>query len=125
MTLLYDSGALIAADRNERKVWIEHRAQLEDGQAPRTTAPVVSQVSRGARQANLRRFLGGCKIDPFTANEAHTVGALLAQSGTSDVVDAHVVLRAAANDLTVLTSDVDDIEWLVAAAEVSVQVRAV
>lgn len=125
MTPLYDAGALIAADRNEREIWIEHRALLEDGATPRTTAPVVAQVSRSYRQANLRRLLNGCDILPFADEEAHHVGALLARSGTADVVDAHVVLQAAANGLTVLTSDVDDIEWLADAAGVTISVRAV
>ena len=125
MTVLYDAGALIAADRDSREIWAEHRDILERGEVPFTTAPVVAQVSRDARQARLRRLLKGCEIAPFTDDHAHTVGVLLARSGTADVVDAHVVLEAATNDLTVLTSDIDDIEWLVEAAGVSITVRAV
>ena len=82
-------------------------------------------MGRNTRQARLRQFLHGCDIEPFAAAEAHQVGALLARSGTADIVDAHVILRAAANDLTVLTSDVDDIEWLADAAGISITVRAV
>ena len=125
MRLLYDAGALVAADRNHREVWTEHLALLQAGGSPRTTAAVVAQVSRNPRQANLRRFLGGCDILPFANDEAHQVGVLLARSGTSDVVDAHLVLRATAEDLTVLTSDVDDIEWLAEAAGVALTVRRV
>ena len=92
---------------------------------PLTTAPVIAQVSRTPQQARLRRLLKGCDIAPLSDDEAHTVGALLARSGTSDVVDAHVVLRAAANNLTVRTSDVNDIQWLAEAGGLPVTVRAV
>lgn len=125
MTLLYDAGALIAAERNSREVWAAHRAELEDKAVPLTTAPVVAQVSRSPRQANLRRFLNGCRIVPFADTDGHGIGALLARSGTADVVDAHVVRQAAGRDATVWTSDVDDIEWLAEAAGVSIGVRAV
>lgn len=125
MTVLYDAGALAAAGRNSPKVWHEHRRLLERKLVPVTTAPVVAQVSRSPRQANLRRFLKGCTIVPFADVEAHEVGGLLARSGTADVVDAHVVLQAAARDAAVLTSDVDDIEWLAAAAGATITVRLV
>ena len=124
MTVLYDAGALIAADRNVATFWHQHRRLLEQKVVPLTTAPVIAQVSRDSRQARLHRLLKGCEVAPFSDNEAHAAGALLARSGTSDVVDAHVVLRAAANNLTVLTSDVDDIEWLAEAGGLSITVRA-
>jgi hypothetical protein len=108
VSVVYDAGVLVAADRNDRDVWADHRVRLEVGLVPVTTAPVVAQVSRSPRQAQLRRFLRGCSITPFLADEAHSVGALLGSSGTSDVVDAHVVLTAASGSATVLTSDPDD-----------------
>lgn len=125
MSIIYDAGALIAADRNSRTIWTEHLAYLDSGETPMTVAPVVAQVSRSSRQANLRRFLNGCIILPFTAADAHSIGALLARSGTSDVVDAHLVQCAAQLDAEVLTSDVDDIEWLAEAAGVPMAVRQV
>ena len=125
MSSLYDAGALIAADRDSRDVWAEHRRLLDRDLVPLTTAPVIAQVSRTPQQARLRRLLKGCDIAPLSDDEAHTVGALLARSGTSDVVDAHVVLRAAANNLTVRTSDVNDIQWLAEAGGLPVTVRAV
>lgn len=80
---------------------------------PLTTAPVVAQVSRSARQAPLRRLLAGCRIVPFAADEAHAVGTLLARARTSDVVDAHVALVAEAADAAaILTSDADDLARL-------------
>ena len=112
MTVVYDAGVLVAANRNDRKVWADHRARLERSTPPATTAPVVSQVSRSSRQVQLRRFLRGCTVEDFAASDAHRVGALLAVAGTVDVVDAHLVVTAARLDATALTSDGDDITAL-------------
>src|SRR5204862_1165182 len=94
MTVVYDAGALIAADRSDRETWADHRARLELGLVPVTTAPVVAQVSRSARQAQLRRFLRGCEVVPFTDADVHEVGALAGKAKTSDVVDVQVVVVA-------------------------------
>ncbi len=112
MSFVYDAGVLVAADRNDRLAWAAHRARLELGLVPVTTSPVVAQVSRSGRQAQLRRFLRGCEIEPFAAGEGHAVGALLGAAGTSDVVDAHIVTVAAGTDAIILTSDVDDLSQL-------------
>jgi hypothetical protein len=93
--VVYDAGVLVAADRDDREAWADHRVRLELGVTPVTTAPVVAQVSRSPGQVQLRRFLRGCDIVPFSPEDAHAVGALLGQTGTSDVVDAHVVVTAA------------------------------
>jgi predicted nucleic acid-binding protein len=112
MSIVYDAGLLVAADRNDRNVWADHRARLEVGVVPVTTAPVVAQVSRSPRQVQLRRFLRGCDIVGFIPQEAHEVGGLLAQAKTSDVVGAHVVLTAGRSRSTVLTSDEEDLQQL-------------
>ena len=112
MTTVYDTGVLIAADRNDRNVWADHRARLEAGVVPITTAPVIAQASRSPRQAQLRRFLRGCDVVGFESGQAHEVGTLLAKSGTTDVVDAHVAVTAAGIGATVITGDLDDLETL-------------
>jgi hypothetical protein len=53
--IIYVAGALVAAERNDRRVWADHRVRLELGLVPITTAPVVGQVSRSPRQ--VRRTL--------------------------------------------------------------------
>lgn len=112
MTVVYDAGLLIAADRNVRDVWADHRARLEMGVVPTTTAPVIAQVIRSPRQVQLRRLLRGCDIVGFDPSQADQVGSLLASAELSDVVDAHVVLTAAKTESMVLTSDVEDLERL-------------
>jgi hypothetical protein len=112
MSAVYDAGLLIAAERNNRHVWADHRARLELGVVPRTTAPVVARVSRSSRQVQLRRLLRGCDILGFAPEQAHDVGELLGRAGASDVVDAHVVLIASKSEATVYTSDTEDLEGL-------------
>lgn len=112
MSVVYDAGVLVAADRNDRETWAQHRVRLEIGVVPVTTAPVVAQVSRTSRQVQLRRLLRGCDIAAFSPAQAHVVGGLLGRSATSDVVDGHVVVTAGELRATVLTADPDDIERL-------------
>lgn len=113
MSFIYDAGVLIAADRNDRSVWADHRAQLELGLLPVTTAPVVAQVSRSPRQDSLHRFLRGCHAVPFNPDEAVSVGVLLARAGTSDVVDAHVAITASHLQGVIVTGDIADMRVLV------------
>jgi predicted nucleic acid-binding protein len=115
MSVVYDAGALVAADRSERAVWAEHRARLELGAVPVTTAPVVAQVSRSSRQAQLRRFLRGCEVVPFAADDAHEVGTVAGAAGSADVVDVHVVVVAHRRGLGVATSDDGDLRPIVEA----------
>ena len=112
MSIVYDAGVLVAAERDDRNVWADHRIRLEVGAVPTTTAPVVAQVSRAARQVQLRRFLRGCEIAAFSPQQADEVGELLAKAGAFDVVDAHVVVIAATTGSPVLTSDPDDLRRL-------------
>lgn len=114
MTVVYDAGVLVAAERNDREVWADHRIRLEMGAVPVATAPAVAQVSRSPRQVQLRRFLRGCEVMAFAAEDAHDVGVLLAAARTSDVVDAHVVQVATSLGASVVTADVDDLSRLAA-----------
>lgn len=125
MNVVYDAGVLVAAERNDRHVWADHRARLELGVLPATTAPVVAQVSRSPRQAQLRRFLRGCVVVAFAPEQAHEVGELLGRAATADVVDAHVVVAAATAAATVLTSDSRNVERLAGHLPRPVNVRRV
>ena len=113
---VYDAAVLVAADRNERRCWAEHKARLELGALPLVPAPVVAQVSRSPQQAQLRRFLAGCVVVPLGENDAHAAGRLLAKTRTADVVDAVVVTVALHNKAVILTGDPDDIQRLVRAS---------
>ena len=125
MTVVYHTGVLIAADRNERRVWAEHRARLEAGLAPVVTAPVVAQVSRSPRRVHLRRFLRGCDVVAFMPDDSHEVGVLLNKARLSDVVDAHVIVVASRTGHVVLTNDLPDLGSLAAHTRPAIEVRHV
>ena len=114
--VVYDAGALVAADRNVRQVWADHRIRLEAGIIPVVPAPVVAQVSRSPAQVQLRRLLRGCEIMPLTEQKAHAAGELMGRAATRDVVDAVVAQTAADLHADVVTGDRADIRGLLQAA---------
>jgi hypothetical protein len=107
----YDTGALIAAERNDRRMWALHAGYLAEEVIPVVPAPVLAQAWRGGgtRQANLARFLASCRVEAFTEEIAKAVGALAGRSGHDDVVDVAVVETAARRGDAVATSNPSDI----------------
>ena len=120
--VVYDAGVLVAADRNTRRVWAEHRVRLEAGLAPVVPAPVVVQVSRSPTQVQLRRLLRGCEVVSLTERRSHSAGRLLGRAGSRDVVDAVVADTAAELRADVVTGDRADIRLLLDAADAPGQI---
>jgi predicted nucleic acid-binding protein len=114
--VVYDAGALIAAERADPRLLVLHRRALQ-GRAPRVSATVLGQVWRGsARQASLSRVLAGCEVDPLDVFTAKEGGQLCGAAGTSDIVDAVVVVLARRYGAAVVTSDPGDITHLASVA---------
>jgi hypothetical protein len=112
--LILDAGFLISVDRGERTAQEFLTAALVNETPLTTTHPVVAQVWRdGVRQARLATFLRSVVVVAF--DDGPEVGNLLARSGTSDVVDAHLVVVAVRRSEPILTGDMHDLESLVAA----------
>src|SRR5438067_188898 len=116
MTLLLDSGALIALERGDRALWRRIKDAWRRGDYPLTHGGVVGQAwrGRGPRQAQLARALAGCRVSPLDNGLGRAAGELLAAAGTSDVIDAALIVLASDDD-EVITSDPDDIEVLAVA----------
>jgi hypothetical protein len=113
----YDTGALIAADRTERRMWARHRALLTLREVPTVPAPVVAQSWRGGgRQALLARLLAGCRVEPLDGGQARSVGSLATRAATTDIVDACVVEGALRRHDLVVSSDPGDLQAIAAAA---------
>lgn len=120
--VIYDAGVLIAAERNDRTLWADHRVRLEQGMIPIAPAAVIAQVSRSARQAQLRRLLRGCDVVELDEDTAHRVGRILAQACTCDIVDGAVVSVAITCSAAVVTSDRADIAQLFESAGVDLPI---
>jgi hypothetical protein len=114
--LILDTAALVAVD-SDRAMMARLRASQQHGLELRTNAMVVAQVWRDqhGRQVNLARLLRAVDVRAVSQRDGREAGALLGAAGTSDPIDATVVLLAAPGD-RILTSGTGDIARLAAAA---------
>lgn len=115
MTLVLDSGALIALERGDRAMWRRLKAAQIEESVPVSHGGIVGQTWRGAgpRQALLAKVLEGIEIRALDTALGRAAGELLARAGTDDVIDAALVLLAADGD-DIATADPDDLEPLAA-----------
>jgi hypothetical protein len=112
VTLLLDSAALVAIERNERAMWARLKSAQGTGEPPVTHAAVVGQVWRGTpRQARLAQVLVGIDVRPVDERAGRAAGVLLGRTGLADVVDAALVVLAEDGD-EIVTSDLGDFEIL-------------
>ncbi len=124
MGVTYDTGALVAADRRERRAWARHRALLAARSVPTVPAPVVAQAWRGgSRQALLAQLLRGCDVEALDDHLARAVGPLAAKARTTDVVTACVAEGALRRHDVVITSDPDDLRAIAAAVHRRLEVE--
>ncbi|MGC8513970.1 MAG: PIN domain-containing protein [Acidimicrobiales bacterium] len=115
MTLVLDAGALIAIERGDRDTAAVIEIARRQQRAVVVPAGVVGQAWRGgARQARLGRLLNArdVVVEPLTDRGARAAGVLCGTAGTTDVIDATVVLTARRHDATVISSDRADLELL-------------
>jgi len=113
--LTLDAGALIALERGDRRVVALLREALDRRVRICVPAGVVAQVWRnGATQAVLARFLRAREVNipPLDEPMARAAGELCGLVGSSDVVDAQVVLTARQGRDTIVTSDPEDLRRL-------------
>lgn len=116
--LVLDAGALIDIEATPRGETFRSCVQaFEDGYRPYLPAVVLAQVWRDrVRQHPVRMVRRLCTLLPCTEQTADDVGRLLARSGTSDIVDAAVIVAAIEHNAAVLTSDPKDLTQLADAA---------
>lgn len=122
MSLVLDTGALIAFDRGDRQVAALVEAARRRGDRVLSSSGCVGQSWRdGARQARLARLLAGVDERPLDPATSKALGELCARARLDDVVDAHVALLARDGDV-VLTSDQSDLKRLLRAHAVTADV---
>ena len=116
---LYDAGALIAVDNNDRQMWARHSLALDDMREIHVPSVVVAQAWRDSRrQVRLGKVLAGCHIVPVGLATAKAAGVLCGKTGTADIVDATVVAMAASLGAIIWTSDPGDIRALIDAQNI-------
>ena len=113
--ITYDTGALLAAEKQRRSLWALHKRALDRGIRPTVPAGVLAQAWRGGPQAELSRLLSGCRVEPLTEASSRGTGAACARSKRPDVVDASVVVGALVREDVVVTSDPEDLTAIASA----------
>ena len=109
VSYVYDAGALIAIDSDDRRMWLMHRTALAEGREIIIPAIVLGQVWRdGRKQVRLGQVVRACEIEPTDLETAKAAGMLCGQARTSDVVDATVMVTALAHHAIIITSDHKD-----------------
>jgi hypothetical protein len=123
---VYDAGALIAIDRNDRRMWAIHHLAVEEGRRIIIPSVVIAQAWRDARrQVTLGRFLRSCEIEPIGLEVSKAAGVLCGRTGSADVVDATVVVIALSLGAIVFTSDPGDLGKLISNSASRLVIRTV
>jgi hypothetical protein len=109
----FDTGMLVALDRNEREAWVVLRRLVNRREVPTVPTVVTAQAWRDGRlQVQLARALGDCRPEVLSDELARRAGELCRRSGTADIVDAVVVESAGRRNDDIYTSDTGDLEHL-------------
>jgi predicted nucleic acid-binding protein len=112
--LTLDTGALIAAERGDRRFWSLWARALERDAEVTVPANVLAQAYRGSQSAVIARLVDACVVEAVDEVLAKKIGALCGRARVSDVVDVSVVVGAARRRDRILTSDPSDIRRIAA-----------
>jgi hypothetical protein len=122
----YDTGALVAAGRNNRQMWALHAGYLAEEVIPTVPAPVLAEAWRGgSRQASLSRLLRMCDTEPMSEDLARNVGVLAGKSGHEDIVDVSVVEGAVRRGDAIVTSNMSHIRMVADASGASPRIEPI
>lgn len=114
--IVFDKGALIALERNDRTLWAVLKLAALKGSDVLVPSTALAQVWRGtSRQVPLGMVLRRCVIASFDP-VARAVGELCGRTHTADICDAHVAIVEASQGDVLYTSDPVDLRRLVAAS---------
>jgi predicted nucleic acid-binding protein len=124
-TIVYDTGALLAAERRNPDLLALHDELTAARIRPIVPIVVLAQAWRGGPQHQISRTLKGCDILPDDQRTGRAAGVLCGAAGTADVVDAIVVATAVQQQASVVTSDPDDLTHLAASIGVKLHIFTV
>lgn len=122
----YDTGALVAGERNDRRMWALHAGFLAEEIAPVVPAPGLAEAWRGGpRQASLSRLLAMCDVEPMSEDQARQVGVLAGKAAHDDIVDVTVVEGAIRRRDAVVTSNEGHIRRVADAVGVRLRIEPI
>jgi hypothetical protein len=109
--IVLDAGAFIALERRNTTMVALVRRLVVAATPLVTSAGVVAQVWRGGgqRQVPIAYLLRRVQVVDLDRTVARVLGRMLGISGTTDPIDAHIVLLARQRAWPVLTSDAADL----------------
>jgi predicted nucleic acid-binding protein len=120
----YGTGALVAAERNDRRMWALHAGFLAEEVVPVVPAPVLAEAWRGgSRQASLARLLAMCDVEPMSEEQARHVGVIAGKAAHDDIVDVTVVESATRRRDAVVTSNEDHIRLIADAVRARLRIE--
>jgi len=119
--IVYDTGALLAAERRNPDVLALHDEVTAARIRPIVPVVVLAQAWRGGPQHQISRVLKGCDILPDDERTGRAAGLACAASGTADVGDAIVIATAVRHQAPVVTSDPRDLTRIADALGVKIR----
>jgi predicted nucleic acid-binding protein len=109
--ITFDTGALLALERNRQRIVQVRQAALRAGLRVTVPAAVIAEWWRG--RSDLREdIVASVRVEPLTDTTARLAGEAMAHVKGATVVDAIVMASAALRGDMVYTSDVGDLELL-------------
>lgn len=109
---MLDAGALIALERNDRRLWALLKLAASRSIDVIVPSTALAQVWRGTRrQALLSKALSHCVVADFDSR-VREVGMLCGRARIADICHAHVAIVAAQEGDVLVTSDVRDMQRL-------------
>ena len=119
--IVYDTGALLAAERGNPDFLALHDEVTAARIRPLVPVVVLAQAWRGGPQHQISRVLKGCDILPDDERTARAAGMACATARTSDVVDAIVIATAVRHQAPIITSDSGDLARIADAIGVKIR----
>ncbi len=120
-TIVYDTGALLAAERRNPDFLALHDELTAARIRPLVPVVVLAQAWRGGPQHQISRILKACDTIPDDERTGRAAGLACAAAGTADVVDAIVVATAVRHQAPVVTSDPGDLTHIADAIGVKIR----
>lgn len=119
--IVYDTGALLAAERRNPDFIALHDELTSARIRPLVPVVVLAQAWRGGPQHQISRVLKGCDILPDDERAGRAAGVACAASGTADVVDAIVIVTAVRHQAAIVTSDPGGLSQIASSIGVKIQ----